>query len=140
MSEQQPTERFTTSKGEVQTSVQRADVLLIKVTGHLDRGMGDFVLARVNRIFDGNKGRITSYFCDWAETTGYDSEVRTLFTQWVATHRNHVKFHLLVGSKLVSMGVSVANLALGGALTGYTNRPAFDAALRSARMGLTGVK
>lgn len=134
------TEHFTTSKGEAMCTIARADVLVIKVTGHLDRPMGDFIVARVNRLFDGNKGRITSYFCDWSETTGYDSEVRTLFTQWVATHRNHVKFHLLVGSKIVSMGVSVANLALGGALTGYTNRPAFDAALRSARMGLTTMK
>ena len=48
--------------------------------------------------------------------------------------------HILVGSKIVSMGVSVANLALGGSLVGYTNRTAFEAALRSTRMGLGGLK
>jgi hypothetical protein len=38
------------------------------------------------------------------------------------------------------MGVSVANLALGGVLIGYTNRTAFDAAMRTIKMGLGGVR
>lgn len=108
--------------------------MLLRITGHLDQPMGTFILDAVNRFAAANK-RI-NIFCDWAETTGYASDVRSAFTQWVASNRSKVTFHLLVGSKIVAMGVSVANLALGGILVVYTNRASFDAAFRACKMGL----
>lgn len=132
MSEQ--VDRYTSSRGEVQTILPKPDVVVLKITGHLDRPMGTHVIDILNRYTTGIKR--LNVFCDWSEMTGYESDVRSAFTQWVASNRARVTFHLLVGSKLVSMGVSVANLALGGILVGYTNRAAFDAALRSTKMGL----
>ena len=127
-------ETFTSSRGEATISILKADVAVLKITGHLDRHMGIHVLEIVTKQTQSTKR--LHIFCDWAEMTGYESDVRSAFTQWAATHRSRVTFHLLVGSKLVAMGVSVANLALGGILVGYTNRSSFDAALRSTKMGL----
>lgn len=127
-------DRFTSSRGEVQTELPKPDVVILRITGHLDRPMSNHVIDILNRVAAGIKR--LNVFCDWAEMTGYESDVRSTFTQWVASNRSRVTFHLLVGSKLVSMGVSVANLALGGILVGYTNRASFDAALRSTKMGL----
>lgn len=127
-------DRYTSTRGEVITALPKGDVMVLKVTGHFDRQMGLHVLDIASRAVATVKR--LNIFCDWAEMTGYESDVRSAFTQWAATNRAKVTFHLLVGSKLVAMGVSVANLALGGILVGYTNRASFDAALRSTKMGL----
>lgn len=127
-------DRYISTRGEVVTALPKADVMVLKVIGHLDRPMGLHVLDIASRAAATVKR--LHIFCDWAEMSGYESDVRSAFTQWAATNRSKVTFHLLVGSKLVAMGVSVANLALGGILVGYTNRASFDAALRSTKMGL----
>lgn len=127
-------DRYTSARGEAVISLIKADVMLLKITGHLDGPMGMHVLDAATKAAAATKHY--HIFCDWAEMTGYDSDMRSAFTQWAASHRSKVTFHLLVGSKLVAMGVSVANLALGGILVGYTNRTSFDAALRSTKMGL----
>ncbi|MCA9647809.1 MAG: hypothetical protein KC492_44265 [Myxococcales bacterium] len=45
--------------------------------------------------------------------TGYDSQARSHLTQWVIAHRNQVRgCWVLTGSKLVAMGISVADAAL----------------------------
>lgn len=127
-------DRYTSTRGEILTALPKGDVMVLKVTGHLDRPMGLHVIDVASRAAATVKR--LHIFCDWAEMTGYESDVRSAFTNWAATNRGKVTFHLLVGSKLVAMGVSVANLALGGILVGYTNRASFDAALRSTKMGL----
>lgn len=134
----EPADKFISSKGEGYFTFPKPDIILFRVVGHLDALLGRKFLDHVNRISATN--RHIHAFCDWPEMTGYDSDVRSMFTQWVAGNRSKVTVHILAGSKLVSMGVSVANLALGGALIGYTNRTSFDASLRSVKMGLSGVK
>lgn len=134
----EPVDRYNSGKGEMTISLPKPDIVVCKGVGHLDKIMGRKFLDVVEKVSATN--RQFNAFCDWAEMNGYDSEVRNMFTQWVAGNRTRVAVHILVGSKLVSMGVSVANLALGGSLVGYTNRTSFDAALRSARIGLSGIK
>jgi len=131
-------EQYNSGKGESLVTAPKPDIVLMKVIGHLDKVMGRRTLDIVDKLVP--QHRVFYLFCDWAEMNGYDSEIRNMYTQWVASNRSRLKVHILVSSKLVSMGVSVANLALGGSLIGYTNRPAFEAALRSTRMGLGGLK
>ena len=131
-------DQYSSAKGESLLTAPKADMVLFKVVGHLDKTMGRRTLDLVEKAAIPH--RIFYLFCDWAEMNGYDSEIRNMYTQWIASNRSRLKVHILVGSKLVSMGVSVANLALGGSLIGYTNRTAFEAALRSTRMGLGGLK
>lgn len=131
-------DHYNSGKGESLLTCPKPDIVLLKIKGHLDKVMGRRALDLVDK--QAAPHRVFHLFCDWVEMDGYDSEIRNMYTQWVATNRTRLKVHILVGSKIVSMGVSVANLALGGSLIGYTNRTAFEAALRSTRMGLGGLK
>ena len=130
-------DRFVSGKGECEISTPKPNIVLFKVRGHLDKLMGRRFLDVVDVVAKAHPH--FQAFVEWSEMNGYDSEVRAMFTQWVASNRTRTTVHILVGSKIVSMGVSVANLALGGSLIGYTSHAMFDAALRSAKMGLSGV-
>jgi hypothetical protein len=78
-------------------------------------------------------------FDDMEATTGYATEARSALTQWVMAHRRALGgIHILTHNRLVAMGVTVANLALGGFLTAYTDRTAFNAALGRVVSGRTG--
>jgi hypothetical protein len=71
-------------------------------------------------------------FHDWADIEGYDPEVRQRYMQWSRAHRAEIRAaHILVRSRLVVMGVTVANLALGY-LTAYHDRARFERALADA--------
>jgi hypothetical protein len=71
-------------------------------------------------------------FHDWANLAGYDAEVRQRYTQWARAHRAEIKAAtILVSSRLVAMGVTVANLALGH-LTAHHDRGKFERALEEA--------
>jgi hypothetical protein len=68
-------------------------------------------------------------FYDLWELESYESELRKQMTSWVMERRSLVaEMHVLLRSKLVSMGVSVANLALGGIITTHTQRAPFQKA------------
>ncbi len=60
-------------------------------------------------------------FHDWMEMTGYDSKTRYKMTTWSAEHRaSFEEVHLAVRSRIVAMGVQVANIALGGFMRAHT--------------------
>jgi hypothetical protein len=72
-------------------------------------------------------------FSDWYDMTGYDSRARVELTRWMSWMRPRISdLHLLVRSKIVSMGVAVANLALGGWLNSTTNRVVWKGMLQEA--------
>jgi hypothetical protein len=54
-------------------------------------------------------------FMDWSEVTGYDAEVRQVYVEWARGKRERGlvgTVHILTGSRLVAMGVSVASIVL----------------------------
>jgi hypothetical protein len=71
-------------------------------------------------------------FHDWLDMTGYDSASRIDLTSWVL--KNRAKSRLCIGlrSKLVAMGVSVANLALGNMIETFSSSAQLEAALAEA--------
>jgi hypothetical protein len=71
------------------------------------------------------------YFHDWEKMDGYDSKCRKDMTDWVMKHQEAITHnHVMVRSKLVAMGVSTANLLLGGSrITSHTARSSFERAL-----------
>jgi hypothetical protein len=88
--------------------------------------------APIIRAFEGisKRSRQHRLFFDLETMTTYDSELRTHLTARLYEDRlNIVAFHVLVGSKLTAMGVSVANLALGGIITSHSSRVPFILAL-----------
>ena len=68
----------------------------------------------------------TYLFADVEEMTNYDSRLRTELTAGFLPDRaRFAAFHVLLRSKLVAMGVSVANLTLGGIAKTTTERRQF---------------
>lgn len=74
-------------------------------------------------------------FHDWAKITGYDTEARIHYTNWSQPLIAQVDaVHILFESRLVAMGVSVANLVLGNKLHATADRQHFER-LRSQAIG-----
>lgn len=68
-------------------------------------------------------------FSDFSSMVSYTSAGRFELTEWSKKNWSHLRSsHILVASKLVAMGVSVASIALPG-LRSHTERSRFEAAL-----------
>jgi len=117
-------------RGELRIKVND-NVVYEQVTGYLEKDIVAKITAPIDRLIAvGNKPVI---FNDWWELTGYDSDARLKLTDWIFWIRGKIiGSHILVRSKIVSMGVSIANLALGGMLTVYTDRSEFTLAYHKA--------
>lgn len=64
---------------------------------------------------------------DWAEIGSYDPATRVRITDWTRARPEIAKnIHVLVGSKLIAMGVSLANLALGNLFEVTSDRARFE--------------
>jgi hypothetical protein len=126
------TERWTDARGTLEITTVRPGVVLQRFRGHALPPMADAIaerleheLARFDRIV---------VFDDWEEATGYESEVRIRLTAWTQRHLDRIpETHILVRSRLLAMGISVANLAVGNKLLAYTSREAFEAMLARAK-------
>jgi len=75
-------------------------------------------------------------FMDCEQVSGYDSAARSHLTEWVIRHRTRVRgLWVLTGSKLVAMGITVADTALSIAGVGrihLVKRPELIAAIERA--------
>jgi hypothetical protein len=72
-------------------------------------------------------------FDDWMELSGYSTEARVLLTAWAIKRRSGIRgIHVLVKSKLVAMGLAIANTATGGLAKTYASRLDFEEALGDA--------
>lgn len=86
---------------------------------------------------------VTSFF-EAQALRKYDSDLRIGLTDFFLQHRESLEtLHVLVGSPLVSMGVSIASLALGQMVRPHSDRGRFLAVIDalspgfSAKAGLT---
>jgi hypothetical protein len=72
-------------------------------------------------------------FYDLWDVTGYESPFRIQLTEWVNKRRDKITlYHVLLRSKIVAMGASVAALATQSNVKTYTKRPDFDIAAKKA--------
>lgn len=63
---------------------------------------------------------------DWYKMTGYDSGVRQYVVKWsVSVIKRWAEIHVGLKSKVVRMGVTLANVALGGKVTIHDDRQEF---------------
>ncbi|RYE84575.1 MAG: hypothetical protein EOO75_17960 [Myxococcales bacterium] len=118
-----------TERGGVWSWVVRPGVYATEVWGHLSVEMAEQIVshsAPVVRAY-----RMDSFNC-WFEMTGYDSEARAALTRAARENRNPGHLHIGTRSKLVAMGVSVANLVLGGRIHHHATMPELRAALEAA--------
>ena len=97
-----------------------------EVKGHLDVAMAHLIIDAAEPLYQ--RGFVHG-FHDWFGMTGYDSQSRIDLTNWVLGHRAQSRLFIGVRSKLVAMGVSVANLALGNLIETHSSSASLEAAL-----------
>jgi len=120
---------YTTERGTLVLRRPAPHVVLLIANGHGDKEMAVPILA-LRDVIVREAGKI-AVFDDFEKATSYDSELRVKLTEW--SRRNSeamTAHHILTTSKIVAMGVAVANLALGATIKAHTKRPAFEEALR----------
>jgi hypothetical protein len=81
-----------------------------RVIGHLSIGLARHIITYVDPLFEG--GRVLG-FHDWFAMTGYDTASRNDLTTWSLRHSARAQINIGVRATLVSLGVTVASLALG---------------------------
>jgi hypothetical protein len=96
------------------------------VRGHLDAKMARLIIKVGEPLYA--LGPVAG-FHDWLEMTGYESQSRVDLTKWVLSHREQSRLFIGVRSKLVAMGVSVANLALGNLIEVHSSARTLESAL-----------
>lgn len=99
-------------------------VVQTRATGRVERACIE-PLVEVYEIVAAKSAPVV-VFHDWEGISGYTSETRQALVEWSMRHDGTVeRAHILVGSKLVAMGVSVASLLLPK-LVSYSVRNDFE--------------
>jgi hypothetical protein len=102
----------------------RKGAVRITVSGHGAAGFSPPAIARwdaANRTSD--RGVVLIDFWDMPT---YDSGMRVQMTGWALKHRSDTTYFVTTRSKIVLMGLAVANLALDGILNVKEKRADFD--------------
>ncbi|HEY6878635.1 MAG TPA: hypothetical protein VI299_11485 [Polyangiales bacterium] len=122
-----------TERGCARLWVLAPDVYVTFATGYMEEPHAVlFESFGADRIKKASGGKLT-VFHDWLDMTGYDSRCRARLTSWSIANLDHYDAaHFGVRSKIVAMGVQVANMALRGFICAHTSRPKLEAELRRA--------
>jgi len=91
------------------------------VVGHMTKPLAEYLQKRFDALIAAHGGTVA--FQDWFDAPTYDPEFRSSWQRWLARQRRIRAVHCLTNSRLVRMGLAVANLAYPsvGFLT-YTRR------------------
>ena len=105
--------------------------MLTQLSGYGEGRFADPIIAALDEALTG-RGPVL-FFLELSTMENYDSTLRTRLTAHISQNRPRITgVHVLARSRLVAMGVAVANLALGGMITNHENLAAFQAALDRA--------
>ncbi len=122
----------TTPRGEVRAYALTPRVYVTVATGHLEAPGAQLIVDYGNDRIRAATGKLY-VFHDWLDMTGYESSCRQQLTAWTAETRGSLaELHIAFRSKLVAMGVQVANLALGGLIRMHEDRSSLERELRRA--------
>jgi hypothetical protein len=123
--------KLTSARGEATVELFPPDVVLLTLRGHWENAILSQLVRELGRVMPPREQ--VDFFIDAELLAGYDTEVRVGMTEWVIKNRPSIRsFHGLVRSKIVAMGASVANLALGGFLKIHTDPHEFQIAFEAA--------
>lgn len=116
---------FLTPKGRLGIWTPSPTLLIVQMSGHGDKGFARHIIESFDRLL--KNGEPLFVFFDLHGMPTYDSELRTSLTgRFFDDRARFAEFHVLSASKLTAMGVSVANLALGGIITSHLERAPFS--------------
>lgn len=101
-------------------------VLYTRVMGHADLPCVRVLMGAFDRVASLTPDKM-EVFHDWERVTGYEAEVRPEYTRWSKGHLHCLAgLHILIRSRLLAMGITVANAALNGAMTAHYERAEFE--------------
>jgi len=119
-----------TARGTASMWVLSPSVYVTSVDGHMEESHAELFARFGHDRIEGSPGKL-HVFHDWIDMTGYDSRCRQRLTAWsVARLGAYAEVHLAVRSRIVAMGVQVANIALRGLLRAHGDRSTLEAELR----------
>jgi hypothetical protein len=122
---------MASTRGEAALGLIPPAIVLFSVQGHWDDPLLRQVIPVADELVRAHPK--VDLFFDVERLAGYDSIARVGMTRWVGANRPRLRdVHVLVGSKLVAMGATVANLALGGLMTIHSERREFWLAFEAA--------
>lgn len=106
----------------------RLPVVIVRVEGHAREEVVGPIFTLLEETT--RRGRLI-VFDDWEGVTGYDPGVRLRMMDWTRRNSDAVEAtHILLASKILSMGVSLATRAVGLPVTVYDGRFEFERVLR----------
>jgi hypothetical protein len=106
------------------------NAMRVDMEGHGDARFAPVITEQMEALATPAR-KLAVFFDVWGMRT-YDAAFRAALTSWVADHRDAIaEFHVGLDSKIVAMGVAVANLALGGLVQAHTDRAVFSELLRA---------
>ncbi len=115
--------------GKVVVAAPSPGIVVLRMSGNVTKDLVPPMVALVDKTFAAHP-IATTYFYDLWGMTAYASEVRVDLTRWHLERRDKMKaLHAVARSRLVRMGVSVANVALGN-IVQHDDPSTFEAALR----------
>lgn len=116
---------WTTKEGEVTARLVMPGVVRLEMKGYAVAATATGIVAFFERQFA--LANTLETFWDLEAMERYDPAIRTESVSVLLRHRKKLaSVHALAKSIVVRMGVSVANLALGGMLRSYDARPRFE--------------
>ena len=112
------------AKGVMRLDWNNKGAVRMMVDGH---GYAEFAAPEIRRWGEAHRqAPRAALLIDFFKMHSYDSQLRVDMQSWAAERKSSVDVFVLSTSKLVTMGVSVANLAVGGIIKAWSTRPEFD--------------
>ena len=100
---------------------------MTEVHGLMTQPMSQLIMNQAEPLY--GLGGMVHGFHNWFSMDNYDSVCRVELTSWVRRHRTETGLHIGVRSRMVAMGVAVANLALGSLIHVHNEPAAMEEAL-----------
>ena len=115
-----------TRTGTLRAWVLARDVYATQGEGHMQDEHFEFIKAYGEERIRRAGGKVY-VFHDWTEMTGYDSSSRVKLTSWSIAHRDcFQEAHLAVRSRVIVLGVQVANIAVGGFMRAHSGTASLE--------------
>jgi hypothetical protein len=131
LSKAEPLVAWKGSQGNVEIRRCRDRVVYLCMAGIVDFSAGPLLKRGLEQAFVGCES--IHLFAALGELVNYHSEVRLRGTQVLVAHRQRLgSIQVHATSKIVSMGVAVVNLAVGGIIHSHESALSFETALREA--------
>ncbi len=123
---------WTTSNGELRFWRPAPHVIVTRFQGSMyDGHLAHLAMLAIEEVIAKEQPRV-DIFHDWEEMELYATQARTLMTERsVPLAPNINSLSVMLGSKVVLMGVSLASIKLGGIPT-FTQRREFEQAIQRA--------